>query len=86
MSPGSEKVRRREDVLSRKFIDGLDASRSVSDSIHCEFESCHAKSEAVLCASHISGLPSSDRYMSASQSAATISNLNSLPLNLGQPA
>ncbi len=70
----------------KHFIDGLNASRRVSDSIHCETESCHAKSEAVLCASLISDLLSLPMYLyiSASQSVATTSNRNSLNLNLGQ--
>ncbi len=45
-------------LKQKQFIDGPDASRTASDSMHCESGSCHAKSEAVLRASHISDLPS----------------------------
>ncbi len=60
VSRGNDDVRREEDVLSRNILfDGLDVLKRVSDSIHSELELCHAKSEAVLCASHISVLCSS---------------------------
>ncbi len=76
----------RKCLKQKHFIDGLDASRRVSNSIHCKSGLYHTKSEAVPCASHFSDLLSPKYlYMSASQSVATISHLNSLPLNLGQP-
>ncbi len=88
VSRGNEEARRQEDVLSRNSLStDLILSRRVSDSIHCEPGLCHAKSEAVLCASHISALPFPHVFLyTASQSVATISSLNSLTLNPGQPA
>ncbi len=81
VSRGNDEVRRRGDVLSRNSSLMLQGESVTADTVN---QSC-AKSEAVLWQAIFQTFPLPVYlHMSASQSVATVSNLTSLTLNIGQ--